>query len=169
MTIDDVTVEEMPDQKKGKAMKAIISLRETKKQWLMNRTNGECVKAMFGRQTDDWIGKRVTLCVATITAFGEEQTAIRVRGSPDIENDITAEFPLGQDRKTVRVKLKKTVRAGAKAAPKAQEKTTEGKAAAPAENPPSNPSTGEIPMSEEEKASILANEKAAAGGEERPF
>ncbi len=47
---------------------------------MLNRTNGECLKAMFGRDTGEWIGKRVTLYPAEY----QGETAIRVKGSPDM-------------------------------------------------------------------------------------
>jgi hypothetical protein len=66
LTIDSIKLEEMEDQK-GKRMKPIIAFRERKKEWVLNRTNAECLKAMWGRDTNDWLGKRVTLWPAPYT------------------------------------------------------------------------------------------------------
>jgi hypothetical protein len=64
---------------KGKQIKGVISLRRTtEKQLALNKTNGICLKAMFGRKVQDWVGKRVTLFAGTWN--GEE--CIRVWGSP---------------------------------------------------------------------------------------
>lgn len=108
LTIAGIRIEEMPsqDKKKGPQTKGIISFRETKKELVLNRTNGESLKAMFGRATDAWIGKRVSFCPKEVEAFGEATLAIRVFGSPDLERDMRAQLKLGQ--KSVSALLKKT-------------------------------------------------------------
>jgi hypothetical protein len=102
-----------------KKPKAVVSFSNAKKQWVMNRTNGSALKAMFGRDTNDWLGKRVTLYPAEVTDpfTGELILAIRVRGSPDIQAPLEATAKIG--RKNVTLKLARTVvaKAGAKAAP----------------------------------------------------
>lgn len=99
LTITDVKIEELPSDKGGTQMKGIIMFSQTKKQFVLNRTNGECLKAMFGRTVKpDWIGKRVTLYPKTIEVDGESQLAIRVKGSPDIEQPVTFELKLPRRR-----------------------------------------------------------------------
>lgn len=142
LTITDVDLEEMEEtknKKKQTKVKAIVSFRETPKQLVLNKTNGECCKAMFGRNVSAWIGKRVTFCPQTVEAFGEEQLAIRVRGSPDIERDMEALCNLGQ--KQVTRKLKRTGGNPAKA-PKAA-------ASAPAQAAPPPPPSPPAPAAEE--------------------
>lgn len=87
LTIQKIFLEEMPDEKTGGVRaKGIIAFEKTPKQWVLNKTNATCLRAMFGVETDEWIGKRVTLYPAPYTDpfTGELGTAIRVRGSPDI-------------------------------------------------------------------------------------
>jgi hypothetical protein len=118
LTIDSIKLEEMEDQK-GKRMKPIIAFRERKKEWVLNRTNAECLKAMWGRDTNDWLGKRVTLWPAPYTDMmtGEEGTALRVRGSPDIGEDMSFELRLPR-KKPANMKLRKTpTKVAAKPAP----------------------------------------------------
>lgn len=93
LTIADVNIEElgMDAQKK---IKGVISLRETQKQWVLNRTNGECLKAMFGRRVTDWVGKRVTLFPMEY----QGETAIRVWGSPELAADMTVTIALPRKR-----------------------------------------------------------------------
>jgi hypothetical protein len=147
LKVRDVDIEDLPDKKGTKVnedgervrVRGIISFEKTDKQLVLNRTNGECLKAMFGRNPNDWIGKRVTFFPAVVDAFGEETTAIRVRGSPDLEKDVRFELKLPQ--KTAKaVTLKKTGQAPAAA---------NGNSRPPAEAPPAAPpaeSNGELPL-----------------------
>ena len=90
LEITEVDTDELPC-KGGKKVKGVVAFKQTPKQWVLNRTNGECMKAMFGRRPQEWIGKRVILYPAPY----EGDTAIRVWGSPDIERetDVTIELP----------------------------------------------------------------------------
>ena len=67
-----------------------MTFEGAKKKLVLNRTNGECLKALFGRNVDDWIGKRITLYVAEFNG----EPCIRIKGSPDIERPITFELKL---------------------------------------------------------------------------
>ena len=137
LTITSIAAEEID----GKT-KAVVTFDGTKKQLVLNRTNAEAVKLMFGRETNDWLGKRVTIYPATIQdAFGggADIPATRVRGSPDITKPMSASIQRG--RKTLRVAVQPT----GKPAPK----NGNGKAA------PKEPT-------EEEKAAIAAAEFAQA-------
>jgi hypothetical protein len=39
----------------------VIYFAETKKGWILNKTNIKCLIALFGTETDDWLGKQVTV------------------------------------------------------------------------------------------------------------
>lgn len=99
VTIADIDVETLPAEK-GDVSKGIVSLKGKDAQWVLNRTNAECLKAMFGRVVADWIGKRVTLHGEMVRNPDREDTAnktvlaIRVYGSPDITHDITFRLKL---------------------------------------------------------------------------
>lgn len=114
LTIASIKLEELAVEGGGTKTKGIIGFRETPKLWVLNRTNSECLKGMWGRETDAWVGKRVTLFPAPFTdSFtGEQSTAIRVRGSPDIPKSTTVEVHLPR-KKPVRMTMNRT---GAKAA-----------------------------------------------------
>lgn len=118
--------------------KAILSFQGTKKEMVMNRTNAEAIKLMFGRETDNWIGKRITIYPETIPDpfNGGTTTAIRVRGSPDIKAAETATVQRG--RKTIKVSVAPT-QVRTRANGKSQ------KAASPPPPPPAHDlETGEI-------------------------
>ena len=108
MTIESVALEELEGMT-GKKLKGIVKFRERPLKWVLNRTNASALVAMFGRETDSWVGKRVTLWPAPFTdpQTGEPMTAIRVRGSPSIEADVSFELKLPR-KKPVQVHLKKT-------------------------------------------------------------
>lgn len=90
LTIKSIEIEDLPG-KKGDETKGIIGFEETKKKWVLNRTNGECLKGMWGRKTGHWIGHKVTLYPAPF----EGDVAIRVKGSPDLSAplELTIELP----------------------------------------------------------------------------
>ena len=94
-TITAVVLERVPDIKNpGKeVVKGIVGFRDIEQGWVMNRTNVECIKAMFGAETDGWLGKRVTLCQEAVKMpTGATELGIRVKGSPDIDREIIAEW-----------------------------------------------------------------------------
>lgn len=151
-TIKAVRIEELEGVDGKKKVKGIISFADVAKEWVLNRTVVECLKAMWGRETDDWHGKRVVLYAAPFhdNTTGENTTCIRVRGSPDIAATLTVTISLPR-KKPFQVQLLKT---NGKAAPKGK---ANGKAAAaPEANGAPTP---------EEQADILASEAAAAQAE----
>lgn len=84
LTIADVDLEDLEDNEGKKKAKATISFRETEKMLIACKTNGLCIKAMFGTKLADWIGKRVTIFPDTWNG----EPCIRVWGSPDIEREM---------------------------------------------------------------------------------
>ena len=89
-TIAGIRMEELLG-KSGKRLKPIVAFKEAPQELVLNRTNGECLKSMFGRNTGAWIGRRVTLFPAPY----EGSIALRVKGSPDIDQttEIIVELP----------------------------------------------------------------------------
>lgn len=110
LTIKKVELDEL-EGKKGKETKALMTFQETEKALVLNKTNGTAIKAMFGRNTDAWIGKRVSFYPANIQ-FEDSDLAIRVRGSPDLQGQIQIDTMIG--RKKYKATL---VRTGAKQRP----------------------------------------------------
>lgn len=99
-----------------------VAFREKRKsgeplEWVLNRTNIELLFAMW-EDTEEWIGKRVTLFPERDTSGKSESGfCIRVKGSPDIAGPITTIIKLPR-KKPVERKLLKTV-AGADTHPDA--------------------------------------------------
>lgn len=90
LTIKDYDREELEGDD-GKKTKAIISFQETERQLVACKTNGLCMKAMFGDNLADWVGKRVIL----FPTLWNGEPAIRVFGSPDMKEpkDIEVKLP----------------------------------------------------------------------------
>jgi hypothetical protein len=82
LTIAGVKIDELVGDK-GPQIKGVISFKETDKQWALNKTNGICLKDMFGRKVQEWVGRHVTLFASQWD--GEE--CIRVWGSPELDAD----------------------------------------------------------------------------------
>ena len=111
LKISAVVVDELIGDK-GTEIKGLLSFEGKKKQLVLNKTNGLCLKQMFGRETDAWVGKRVTLYPTTFN----DEPCIRVKGSPDIPADLS--FDLKLPRKAPKaMRLVKTVKGAAQGEP----------------------------------------------------
>jgi hypothetical protein len=82
LKIAGVKLEELIGDK-GPQIKGLISFEGKDKQLALNKTNGICLKEMFGKKLAEWTGKRVTLFPTTYN----DDDCIRIWGSPDIEAD----------------------------------------------------------------------------------
>lgn len=94
LTIADVDLENLVGDDGQEKAKAILSFRETPKKLVTCKTNGLCLKEMFGKQLSAWVGKKVTLFPDTWNG----EPCIRVWGSPDIEHDFDVTVTLPRRR-----------------------------------------------------------------------
>lgn len=116
LKITEVGAEELEGEG-GKKTKLLIKFDRRRRNGMVseivcNRTNAECVAAMFGPRTEEWIGKRITLWPMPF----DGDFAIRVRGSPDLKKDLRFELRLPR-KKPVPLVMKKTGEAAAAAEP----------------------------------------------------
>ena len=51
------------------------------KRMVLNKTNAMRLKAVHGKETDGWVGKRITLTTEKVDAFGQLWNALRVKES----------------------------------------------------------------------------------------
>jgi hypothetical protein len=79
--------------------RGIVSFKGTEKKWALNTTNTKCLIQMFGHETDDWVGKRVTLYPEK-EPKSESGEAVRVWGSPDISEDLRFTTKIGRTKRT---------------------------------------------------------------------
>lgn len=138
ITITGVKLEELEREDGAKEMRGLISIAETPKRWVLNVTNVKCLIALFGRETDKWLGKKVTLFPQP-NEMSESGFAIRVRGSPDIPKDIT--FSLKLARKKPKSITLKAIGKNGNAAAAAPEPMTDDE---PETEPAHDPETGEV-------------------------
>uniref|UniRef100_A0A6M3J6U6 Uncharacterized protein n=1 Tax=viral metagenome TaxID=1070528 RepID=A0A6M3J6U6_9ZZZZ len=113
LTISSVAVEKLPQDDGTVRDRGIIAFRERPdKQLVLNSTNGQCIKAMFGRVLASWLGKRITLAPER-DRFGREMVdCIRIAGSPDLPADIQIEVVLPRKKPKPRT-LRRTGKARA--------------------------------------------------------
>jgi hypothetical protein len=94
LTVADADLEELVGEDGKPKAKAIISFRETEKALVACKTNGICMKSMFGPKIADWIGKRVTL----FPDVWNGEPCIRIWGSPELEADLDVMVTLPRRR-----------------------------------------------------------------------
>lgn len=114
LTISDINLEEL-ESDDGKKIKGVVSFEKTPKMIPLNKTNGICIRAMFGRKVQEWIGKRVTL----FRSVWNGEDCIRVYGSPDIPEDIPVQVQLPRRKPIAMVMHRMAARNGAAAQPAA--------------------------------------------------
>ncbi len=94
LTIADVDLEDLMGEDNKPKAKATLAFKETEKQMVMCKTNGLCIKAMFGKKLDVWVGKRITL----FEDAWNGEPCVRIWGSPDIAEDQVVEISLPRRR-----------------------------------------------------------------------
>jgi len=93
LTLADVELEDLEGDD-GKKTKCIISFDRTPKKLVACKTNGLCLKEMFGKEIANWIGKRITLFEDSWNG----EPCLRVWGSPDIPEAIEVTITLPRRR-----------------------------------------------------------------------
>lgn len=118
LTIERVTLEKVEslkatDDDGGGKMRdrIVVYFKEARggRGWLLNRTNAECLKELWGRETNDWIGKRVTLYTAQVRVGPKMEPGIRVKGSPELTEPRSFELRLPR-KKPIRTTLLPTAK-----------------------------------------------------------
>ncbi len=78
LTILDMRTEELKSHKGAKENKEVLYFKETKKGFVLNKTNAKRIAQMYGATTGQWEGKQITLTTEEVEAFGEVHNALRV-------------------------------------------------------------------------------------------
>lgn len=78
VTIESIKVEDIHTEK-GAEKKVIIRFSGKQKMMILNKTNAKTIAKRYGNDTDDWIGKVVTLYPTTCQAFGDTHECLRIR------------------------------------------------------------------------------------------
>ena len=74
LTITDVKVEKLGDDERP-----IVYFEEQDKGLVLNKTNANTIKGMYTSDTDNWLGKKITLFATEVDYAGKQTMAIRVR------------------------------------------------------------------------------------------
>lgn len=77
--IERVTAGSVTGEGGKKSKKPICYFAGKKKPLALNATNCKTIAAMYGNNTDDWIGKRITIYPTTTEFSGKTVDCIRVR------------------------------------------------------------------------------------------
>lgn len=80
VTIKNVELVEIGKKGEETQRKPVVFFRENGvKPLVCNKTNATIIVKLYGDDTDEWIGKRISLFVTQVESFGEQVDAIRVR------------------------------------------------------------------------------------------
>jgi len=108
LTLKSIYLDDLEKEDGTTKAQAVATFVEIKREWAVNRTNASALRAMWGDDTDAWLGKRVTLFPEPdTTGMSESGVCLRVKGSPDIAKTITATIKLPR-RRPMQRKLEKT-------------------------------------------------------------
>ena len=103
LTVQKVTLEKVESLKTteddggGKMRdRVVVYFKEVKdgRGLLLNRTNAEALKEMWGRETNGWLGKRITFHVQQVRVGPKVEPGIRVKGSPELKKPHTFQLKL---------------------------------------------------------------------------
>lgn len=85
VTIKDVRLEKLTSREKGEEDKPVIFFKELEKGMVCNKTNwGICEKLFDSKESDDWLGNRITLITVDVDAFGDVVRAIRIKSQKPV-------------------------------------------------------------------------------------
>jgi hypothetical protein len=86
LTIERVDWEKMHDSDGDEVEKPVLYFKEFQKGLVLNKTNCDIIRKMYGDESDNWNGKRVTVIAVKVTAFNKVVDALRfdekLPGSP---------------------------------------------------------------------------------------
>jgi len=79
VVIDRIEIETMQNRSGDEERKPVVYFQGKKKGLVLNRTNAKSIQSQYGRHTEHWIGKPLTLFMVMTDAWGETVEAIRCR------------------------------------------------------------------------------------------
>jgi hypothetical protein len=80
VTIERVVLESFRDPKtRQEARKPVMYFQRAKRGLIVNRTNWRTIADLYGDESDNWTGKRITLFSLMVDAYGRQTKAVRVR------------------------------------------------------------------------------------------
>jgi hypothetical protein len=96
VTIKEVKVAKLRslDKNKPDQKKPVLFFAESKdaRGLVLCKTNARIIAGIYGQETDEWVGKRITLFGARVEAFGSVVDAIRIRPTAPVKSAKTGTF-----------------------------------------------------------------------------
>jgi hypothetical protein len=77
-TIEEVEQQDFTRQGERQRMKAVLHLKDIRKPIVVNKTNALNLAEAFGKDFDDWRGKRITIKAEPTTFAGKRTTGLRL-------------------------------------------------------------------------------------------
>src|SRR5689334_12536729 len=79
VTIKSIAIEEVPGVDGQKKKKPVLTFEGKQKRLPLPKCCAKVIAAKFGKDTEGWVGKRITLYPTEVMAFGQMVEAVRVR------------------------------------------------------------------------------------------
>ena len=80
VVVERVVMEPFRDPKtRQETRKPVMYFQRAKRGLIVNRTNWRAVADLYGDESDNWKGKRITLTPTMVDAYGRQTKAVRVR------------------------------------------------------------------------------------------
>ena len=110
LTITNVYLEDLEQDDGTEKHQAVVSFKETKREWALNKTNAQCLVAMWGTCSDGWLHRKVTLhAEPDKSGKSDSGLCIRVLGSPELTAPIAMQVKLPR-RKAIKRTLQPTAK-----------------------------------------------------------
>jgi len=77
--IERVAIEEVPGADGTKKAKPVVHFKGGKKRLPLPKCCAKVIAAAHGKDTDNWVGKKIVLYPTTCMAFGQEVECVRVK------------------------------------------------------------------------------------------
>ena len=78
------TIESVALEKVGEDEKLVVRMHDIRKGLVLNKTNKDRLKAQFGTpETDQWIGKEITITTEEIEFGGKKGPALRIKNKEE--------------------------------------------------------------------------------------
>jgi hypothetical protein len=79
LVIKELRIEDMQNHANERERKPVLYFERATKGLVLNRTNAMTIASLYGDESDNWVGKRISIYATKVRAFGQMQDAIRVR------------------------------------------------------------------------------------------
>ena len=80
LCIASLSFDEFDRDDGGKEKRPVLWFTKTEKGFVLNKTNANMIASLHGSETDDWVGRLITLGTENVSFRGNIAPAIRVRG-----------------------------------------------------------------------------------------